>query len=132
MGFSTLDYIIVIGYLAAIALFGMLLGGKQHSAKDYFLGKDTIPWWVVCFSIVAAETSTLTFISIPGMAYLTNMNFLQVTIGYLIGRIVVSYLFLPAYATGELSTAYAFLERRFGSKTTELCLRRLSVHANRG
>lgn len=117
MGFSTLDTIIVIGYLAAIALFGVLQGGKQRSAKDYFLGKDTIPWWVVCFSIVAAETSTLTFISIPGMAYLTNMNFLQVTIGYLIGRIVVSTLFLPAYATGELSTAYAFLERRFGSKT---------------
>jgi SSS family transporter len=117
MGFSTLDYIIVIGYLAAIALFGMLQGGKQRSARDYFLGKDSIPWWVVCFSIVAAETSTLTFISIPGMAYLTNMNFLQVTIGYLIGRIAVSYLFLPAYATGELSTAYAFLERRFGSKT---------------
>jgi SSS family solute:Na+ symporter len=117
MGFSTLDTIIVIGYLAAIALFGVFQGGKQRSAKDYFLGKDTIPWWVVCFSIVAAETSTLTFISIPGMAYLTNMNFLQVTIGYLIGRIVVSFLFLPAYATGELSTAYAFLERRFGSKT---------------
>jgi SSS family transporter len=117
MGFSTLDTVIVILYLAAIALFGVFQGGKQRSANDYFLGKDSIPWWVVCFSIVAAETSTLTFISIPGLAYLTNLNFLQVTLGYLLGRIAVSYLFLPAYATGELSTAYAFLERRFGAKT---------------
>lgn len=117
MGFSTLDTVIVIGYLVAVALFGVLQGGKQRSATEYFLGKDSLPWWVVCFSIVAAETSTLTFISIPGLAYLTNLNFLQVTLGYLIGRIVVSYLFLPAYATGELSTAYAFLERRFGAKT---------------
>jgi len=117
MGFSTLDTVIVIGYVVAVALFGVLQGGKQRSATEYFLGKDSLPWWVVCFSIVAAETSTLTFISIPGLAYLTNLNFLQVTLGYLIGRIVVSYLFLPAYATGELSTAYAFLERRFGAKT---------------
>lgn len=117
MGFTTLDYIIVAVYLTGVAVFGMLRGGKQTSARDYFLGKDTIPWWVVCFSIVAAETSTLTFISIPGLAYLTNLNFLQLTLGYLVGRILVSLLFLPAYYRGELSTAYAFLESRFGSKT---------------
>jgi solute:Na+ symporter, SSS family len=117
MGFSAVDYIIVVVYLCAVALFGYLRGGKQHSAQDYFLGHDRIPWWVVCFSIVAAETSTLTFISIPGLAYLTNLGFLQVTIGYLIGRIVVAGLFLPAYFRGELSTAYAFLETRFGGKT---------------
>jgi SSS family solute:Na+ symporter len=117
MGFTTLDYGIVVVYLVGIALFGIWQGGKQRTASDYFLGKDTIPWWVVCFSIVAAETSTLTFISIPGLAYLTNLNFLQITIGYLIGRIAVSVLLLPAYYRGELSTAYAFLESRFGSKT---------------
>lgn len=117
MGFTPLDYAIVVVYLIAIALFGYFLGGRQRSAREYFLGRDSIPWWIVCFSIVAAETSTLTFISIPGLAYLTNLNFLQVTIGYLAGRIVVSYLFLPAYHKGELSTAYAFLERRFGIKT---------------
>src|SRR4030066_290749 len=98
MGFSTLDYIVLIVYLIAIALFGMLRGGKQQTAKDYFLGRDVIPWWVVCLSIVAAETSTLTFISIPGLAYIANLNFLQVTFGYLIGRIVVAYVFLPAYS----------------------------------
>jgi len=98
-------------------VFGIVRGGAQKSARDYFLGRGEIPWWIVCFSIVAAETSTLTFISIPGLAYLTNLNFLQVTVGYLIGRIVISFLFLPAYYKGELSTAYAFLESRFGSKT---------------
>lgn len=98
-------------------MFGIVRGGAQKSARDYFLGRGEIPWWIVCFSIVAAETSTLTFISIPGLAYLTNLNFLQVTVGYLIGRIVISFLFLPAYYKGELSTAYAFLESRFGSKT---------------
>lgn len=117
MGFTPLDYIIVVVYLVGVAALGMLRGGRQHSARDYFLGRDSIPWWVVCFSIVAAETSTLTFISIPGLAYLTNLNFLQVTIGYLIGRIVISFVFLPSYYRGELSTAYAFLENRFGLPT---------------
>ena len=117
MGFTSLDYIIVAAYLVGVALFGFLRGGKQRTAQDYFLGKDTIPWWIVCFSIVAAETSTLTFISIPGLAYLTNLNFLQVTFGYLLGRIAVSFVLLPLYYKGELSTAYAFLEIRFGIKT---------------
>lgn len=117
MGFTTLDYIIVALYLTAVAAFGYARGGKQRSAQDYFLGKESIPWWVVCFSIVAAETSTLTFISIPGLAYLTNLNFLQVTMGYLLGRMVISFVFLPAYYRGDLSTAYAFLERRFGLRT---------------
>jgi SSS family transporter len=120
MGFATLDYVILVVYLIAVALFGILRRGRQQSAREYFLGHDNIPWWAVCFSIVAAETSTLTFISIPGLAYLTNLNFLQVTFGYLLGRIVISYLFLPAYYKGELSTAYAFLEGRFGSKTRSL------------
>jgi len=117
MGFTGLDYAVVAVYLVGVALFGIFRGGKQASAQEYFLGKEKISWWVVCFSIVAAETSTLTFISIPGLAYLTNLNFLQLTFGYLLGRIVISSLFIPAYYKGELSTAYAFLEQRFGSKT---------------
>ncbi|MEK6757161.1 MAG: sodium:solute symporter [Bacteroidota bacterium] len=117
MGFSTLDYVVLVLYLIGIAVFGIARGGTQKSARDYFLGRDEIPWWVVCFAIVAAETSTLTFISIPGLAYITNLNFLQVTFGYLVGRILVSLLILPAYFKGELSTAYAFLESRFGTKT---------------
>ncbi len=117
MGFTTLDYIILIVYLAGIAAFGILRGGRQTSARDYFLGRDRIPWWIVCFSIVAAETSTLTFISIPGLAYLTNLGFLQLTFGYLLGRILVGTVLLPAYYRGELSTAYSYLENRFGVKT---------------
>lgn len=113
----TLDYAIIVAYLVGIAIFGIVTGGKQKTVKDYFLGTKSVPWWAVCFSIVAAETSTLTFISIPGLAYLANLNFLQVTIGYLIGRIVIAIFFLPAYYSGELSTAYAFLENRFGHKT---------------
>ena len=114
---SALDYVIIVAYLLGIAVFGIISGGKQKSVKDYFLGSKVVPWWAVCFSIVAAETSTLTFISIPGLAYLTNLNFLQVTFGYLIGRIIVAFVFLPAYNKGELKTAYTFLENRFGGKT---------------
>jgi SSS family solute:Na+ symporter len=113
----TIDYIIIITYLAGIAVFGIISGGKQRSLKDYFLGSKVVPWWAVCFSIVAAETSTLTFISIPGLAYMTNLNFLQVTFGYLLGRIVVATIFLPAYYKGEFKTAYTYLETRFGGKT---------------
>lgn len=117
MGFTTLDYLIVIAYLIGMATLGILSGGKQTSTRDYFLGNKSIPWWAVCFAIVATETSALTFISIPGIAYATNLNFFQLTIGYLIGRIVISFLFLPAYYRGELSTAYGFLNQRFGGKT---------------
>lgn len=116
----TVDYVIIAAYLIGVAIFGAIKGGKQKSSHDYFLGAKSVPWWAVCFSIVAAETSTLTFISIPGLAYLTNLNFLQVTFGYLLGRIVIALYFLPAYYKGDLTTAYAFLENRFGSKTRSL------------
>ncbi len=113
----TSDYVIIVIFLIGTAALGVLSGGKQKSTKDYFLGAKSVPWWAVCFSIVAAETSTLTFISIPGLAYLTNLNFLQVTFGYLIGRIIVAVFFLPSYFEGNLSTAYSFLDQRFGGKT---------------
>jgi SSS family solute:Na+ symporter len=114
---SAIDYWIIVIYLIAIAAFGIISGGKQKSVKDYFIGSRQVPWWVISFSIVAAETSTLTFISIPGLSYLTNLNFLQLTFGYLLGRIIVAIFFLPAYYKGELTTAYQFLQNRFGNKT---------------
>lgn len=114
---NPLNYAIIIIFLIGTAVLGIFSGGKQRSANDYFLSTKSIPWWAVCFSIVAAETSTLTFISIPGLAYLTNLNFLQVTFGYLIGRIIVAFFFLPAYFSGKMETAYSYLENRFGSKT---------------
>jgi SSS family transporter len=106
--------------MIGITVFGKIIGGKQKTVKDYFIGSKEVPWWVISFSIVAAETSTLTFISIPGLAYLTNLNFLQLTFGYLIGRIIVAQFFLPAYYKGELSTAYSYLQKRFGNKTRSL------------
>ena len=119
MEISVIDIIIIGGYLTFIALVGALSGGKQKSTNDYFLGGSSVPWWAVAFSIVAAETSSLTFISIPGLAYLTNLNFLQVTLGYLIGRIIIAFIFLPAYKTGHLTTAYHFLENRFGKSVRQ-------------
>src|SRR5210317_1450877 len=114
MAVSYIDLFIIVIYLIIVALIGAFSGGKQRSTRDYFMGGKNVPWWAVSFSIVAAETSSLTFISIPGLAYITNLNFLQLTIGYLIARIIVALFFLPAYRAGQLETAYNFLENRFG------------------
>lgn len=109
------DYIVIAVYLVGVAGFGILSGGKQKSVNDYFLGGKRMTWWSVGFSIVASETSTLTFISIPGLAFKSNMHFLQLVFGYFIGRIIVSLVFIPAYYRGELETAYDFLGKRFGA-----------------
>ncbi len=114
MGFTLLDYGILIFYLIGVTILGSWFGKYQKDTRDYFLGSRNLPWWAVCFSVVATETSTLTFISIPGIAYVSNLNFLQLTFGYLLGRIIVSFIFLPAYYKGELATAYEFLGIRFG------------------
>ena len=82
--------------------------------RDYFLADRDIPWWAISLSIVAAETSTLTIISIPGLAYDSNLTFLQVVIGYVIGRVIISFVLLPQYFRGDLYTAYQLIERRFG------------------
>ncbi len=114
MGFSLLDYTIVIVYLAGVTVAGILVAGKQKTSRDYFLGGKSMSWWSVGFSIVASETSTLTFISIPGLAYRSDMHFLQLVFGYFIGRLLVSIFFIPAYYAGDLETAYDFLGKRFG------------------
>lgn len=114
MEFSLIDYIIIVVYLAAVAFIGIRIAGRQTSTSDYFLGSRDIPWWAVLFSVVATETSTLTFISIPAVAYGGNLTFLQITLGYIVGRILVSIYFLPKYAEGNLATAYQFLGDRFG------------------
>jgi len=114
MQFSPIDYIVIVVYLVGVAILGLKSSGKQTSNKDYFLGGDGIPWWAVLFSIVATETSTLTFISIPAVAYGGNLTFLQITVGYMIGRVFVALFFLPKYYEGDLLTAYTFLEKRFG------------------
>ncbi|MDX1670971.1 MAG: sodium:solute symporter [Balneolaceae bacterium] len=114
MQFTTLDFVVIVVYLLVVAVAGILAAGRQRSTSDYFLGGHDIPWWAVLFSVVATETSTLTFISIPAVAYGGDLTFLQITFGYIVGRIMVAHFFLPAYHKGNLSTAYQFLEQRFG------------------
>ena len=111
---NTLDYAVIAVYFVAITLFGIKAGGKQSSQKDFFLGGKDLPWWAICFSIVATETSTLTVIGVPAISYLGTFTFLQIALGYLVGRILVSAIFLPLYYTQSLTTAYEFLGRRFG------------------
>ena len=114
---TALDVIVIIAYLIGVTLLGIWVGRRQRDAKDYFVAGREIPWWAVMFSVVASETSALTFISIPGLAYVGDLGFLQVATGYLLGRIVVAYTLLPKYYEGELVTAYALLEQRFGLAT---------------
>jgi solute:Na+ symporter, SSS family len=113
-GLNGLDFLVIIAYLAGITLLGIYVGRRQRDAKDYFIADREIPWWAVMFSIVASETSALTFISIPGLAYGGDLGFLQVAMGYLVGRIALAYTLLPRYYEGNLVTAYALLEQRFG------------------
>lgn len=111
---SFLDVFIIVAYLAASAIIGLKLSGKQADLKGYFLGGRDMPWWAVCLSVVATETSALTVISVPTVAYTDSMTYLSVAIGYLIGRTVVALVLLPRYFKDGLSTPYAFLGKRFG------------------
>src|SRR3989442_9853406 len=114
MGLDKFDFAIIALYLVGITLFGLRFRKRQRSLRDYFLADRSIPWWAIALSIVAAETSTLTIISIPGLAYDTNFTFLQVVLGYLAGRVIISFVLLPHYFRGDLFTAYELIERRFG------------------
>lgn len=114
VGFAPLDYVIVTVYLLGVTVAGILISGRQRSSRDYFLGGKQMSWWSVGLSIAASETSTLTFISIPGLAFKGNLFFLQLAVGYFIGRLIVSVVFIPAYYRGDLETAYDFLGKRFG------------------
>ncbi len=119
---QTLDLIIIFGYLIGITLFGIFYSGKQETTQDYFVGSRSVPWWAIAASIVATETSTITFISVPGIAFAKNGNFefLQLVFGYMLGRVVISLLFIPMYFKGELLTVYQLLGERFGSKVKML------------
>ena len=120
MGLNAVDLSLVAAYLLGVTLFGLRFRKRQHSLRDYFLADRHIPWWAISLSIVAAETSTLTIISVPGLAYDTNFTFLQLVIGYLVGRVIISYLLLPHYFRGELYTAYQLIEHRFGQRLRSL------------
>ena len=114
----TIDLIVIVVYLIGITWFGARFRKSQKSIKDYFLGGHSAPWWAIALSIVSAETSVLTVISTPVLAFQTggNFYFLQLVLGYLLARIVISVLFLPHYFRGEMYTAYELMRRRFGER----------------
>ena len=115
-----LDLTILFAYLIGTVLFGAYFSRSQKDVKDYFVSGKSVPWWAIAGSIVATETSTVTFISVPGFAYGANFTFMQLVIGYMIGRIVVTLLFVPSYFRGELLTVYQLLGQRFGSGVKRL------------
>src|SRR5262244_4589711 len=110
------DLAIVIAYLLGVTVLGVWFRRGQHDARDYFLGGKSAPWWALAFSIVATETSTLTIIGTPALSYSTNLTFIQLVFGYLVGRVLIVALLLPGYFRGEFLTAYAVIEKRFGSR----------------
>jgi SSS family transporter len=110
------DLAVILVYLAGITWFGARFRRSQHNLRDYFLGGRTAPWWAIAFSIVSAETSTLTVIGTPALSFGGNFGFLQVVFGYLLARVVISSLFLPQYFRGEMFTAYELMRRRFGER----------------
>ena len=110
------DLALVLAYVVGVTAWGTWLGRRQKDPRDYFLADHAMPWWAICFSIIATETSVLTFVSVPATAYTSDLWMVQLTVGYLLGRITVAAVLLPGYFRGELSTAYALLERRFGAQ----------------
>ncbi|MDI1241089.1 MAG: sodium:solute symporter [bacterium] len=119
---QTLDLVIIFGYLIGITAFGILYAGKQETTEEYFVGNRNVPWWAIAMSIVATETSTITFVSVPGVVFAKdgNFEFLQLVFGYLLGRIVISLVFIPLYFTGQLQTVYQLLGERFGGRVKML------------
>jgi SSS family solute:Na+ symporter len=115
-----LDLAIILAYLAGITWFGARFRRGQKSLRDYFLGGRTAPWWAISLSIVSAETSTLTIVGTPALAFSGNLGFLQIVLGYLLARIVISVLLLPQYFRGEMFTAYELMRRRFGERIRKL------------
>src|ERR1035441_3149796 len=115
-----LDLAVILAYLVGITWFGARFRRGQKSLRDYFLGGRSAPWWAISLSIVSAETSTLTIISTPALAFAGDLGFLQLVFGYLLARIVISVVFLPQYFRGEMFTAYELMRRRFGERICKL------------
>ncbi len=116
LSIHAIDAAIIVGYLATVLALGLWVGRGQKTTVEYFLGDRSLPTWAVLLSIVATETSTVTFLSIPGFAFAEggDMRFLQITFGYIIGRFLVIWALLPLYFQGQAFTAYEVMQRRFG------------------
>src|SRR5688572_7114356 len=118
--FNAADWIVIIVYLVGVVLLGVWFGKDQRNTRDYFLGSKNIPWWGIGFSIVATETSALTIISVPAMAYGGNISFIQIIFGYVIARIVLAVVMVPHYLKGEIYSPYQLLEGAFGAPARKL------------
>src|ERR1700751_568062 len=116
MHIHSIDLAIVVVYLLGVTALGLWFRRGQRDVRDYFLGGRSAPWWALALSIVATETSTLTIIGTPAISYSTNLTFIQLVFGYLVGRVLIVLLFLPGYFRGEMFTAYALIEKRFGTR----------------
>ena len=117
---GAIDLTILLAYLGAVVVFGLWIGRRTKTAADFMVGGRDLPTWTVLFSIVATETSTVTFLSIPGLAWSGDLTFLQLPIGFAVGRVVVTVLLLPRYLRGDVVTAYEVLHERFGGGVRRL------------
>lgn len=115
-----LDLGVIAVYLLGVTWFGARFRKRQTNLTQYFLGGRTAPWWAIALSIVSAETSTLTILGTPALSFNGNFAFLQVVFGYLIARLLISILFLPAYFRGHMFTAYQLMQQRFGERVRRL------------
>jgi SSS family solute:Na+ symporter len=123
MQLHIIDLVVIVAYMAGVTAFGWYFGRKQKDIRDYFLSDREVPWWALAGSIVATETSTVTFISVPAFAFAANargeggnFTFMQLVVGYMIGRLIIVALFIPLYFKGELFTVYQVLDERFGGQ----------------
>src|SRR5437667_1066669 len=112
--FSPGDWLVILFYLLGIIGLGLWFGKDQHTTRDYFLGSKNVPWWGIGLSIVAAETSALTIIGVPGLAYGTNLGFIQMIIGYVIARLILAVVMVPHYLKGEIYSPYHLFANAFG------------------
>ncbi len=117
---TVVDLAVMAAYLLAVIAIGVYFARRQRDAEDYFLGRHSLPWWAVMLSIVATETSALTVISVPGIGARSDLTFLQLPLGYLVGRVGVALWLLPGYFRGDQETAYSRLETRFGVGTRKI------------
>lgn len=116
MTLGLFDILVLVASVAAAIYIGLRATAKTSSVEAFLLGDRDLPWWAILGSIVATETSTATVLSLPGEGYgPTGMKFLQIAMGYIIGRAVVVRILLPLFFEGKLFSAYEVLQRRFGS-----------------
>src|SRR6186997_2857956 len=117
--FNVGDWVVIVAYLLGIVALGVWFGKDQRNTRDYFLGSKNIPWWGIGVSIVAAETSALTIIGVPAIAYGGNIMFIQMIIGYVIARLILAVVMVPHYLKGEIYSPYQLFADRLGASARQ-------------